>query len=240
MESYATSATGRLRRTNEDAVLCEAVADGHVLAVCDGVGGHRAGAVASGIATTVIRTAIVDGLESGWPDPEDLLANALREAGEAIRHEATRHPQYRGMRTTAVVALVRDGAGFVAAVGDSRAYLVREELEQITTDHSLAAGAIDLGDRMPDGVAVHPFRHVVTQSLGMYGSVAPITTKSSSMAGSYSSAPTGCRTPLRTMSFWRLSGRHRRSWRQQNRSKDVPVEPAAAMILPLSSPNEGA
>lgn len=173
MESYATSATGRLRRTNEDAVLCEAVADGHVLAVCDGVGGHRAGAVASGIATTVIRTAIVDGLESGWPDPEDLLANALREAGEAIRHEATRHPQYRGMRTTAVVALVRDGAGFVAAVGDSRAYLVREELEQITTDHSLAAGAIDLGDRMPDGVAVHPFRHVVTQSLGMYGSVAP-------------------------------------------------------------------
>ncbi len=157
--SFGLSDTGRKRRQNEDAFVCEPP----LFAVADGMGGAQAGEVASSIAAAAIEEGIAS-IEGA-----DGVATAVRAANRRIFERAVHDPSVAGMGTTATVALVDADAETVtlAHVGDSRAYLYRNAvLEQLTTDHSLVAELVRSGRLTQDEAAVHPHRSVITRALG--------------------------------------------------------------------------
>jgi PPM family protein phosphatase len=151
--------TGRRRRQNEDAFVC----DPPLFAIADGMGGAQAGELASRLAAA----AIEEGARS--LDGEQAVVGAVRTANARIFERALQDPAVAGMGTTATVALVDERAGrlTLAHVGDSRAYLFRENsLEQLTTDHSLVGELVRSGRLTEAEAAVHPHRSVITRALG--------------------------------------------------------------------------
>ena len=157
--SAALSDTGRKRRQNEDAYVC----DPPLFAIADGMGGAQAGEVASRLAAAVFEegAAAIQG--------EDGVATVVRAANARIFERAVHDPAVAGMGTTATVAVVDEAAATVtiAHVGDSRAYLYRLGfLDQLTTDHSLVGELIRSGRLTEDEAAVHPHRSVITRALG--------------------------------------------------------------------------
>jgi serine/threonine protein phosphatase PrpC len=151
--------TGRKRRQNEDAFVCEPP----LFAIADGMGGAQAGEVASRLAAAAFEegAAAIQG--------EDGAATIVRAANARIFERALQDPAVAGMGTTATVAVFDGRAGTVtlAHVGDSRAYLYREDaLEQLTTDHSLVGELVRSGRLTEDEAAVHPHRSVITRALG--------------------------------------------------------------------------
>ena len=157
--SAGLSDTGRKRRQNEDAYVCEPP----LFAIADGMGGAQAGEVASGLAAAAFEegAAAIHG--------EDGVATLVRAANARIFERAVHDPTVAGMGTTATVAVVDESAGTVtlAHVGDSRAYRYRGgALEQLTTDHSLVGELVRSGRFTEDEAAVHPHRSVITRALG--------------------------------------------------------------------------
>jgi PPM family protein phosphatase len=151
--------TGRKRRQNEDAFVC----DPPLFAIADGMGGAQAGELASRIAAAAIEDA------AGGLHDEDGVVAAVRAANALIFERALKDPGAAGMGTTATVALVDEMRETltVAHVGDSRAYRYRDGvLEQLTTDHSLVAELIRSGRLTEAEAAVHPHRSVITRVLG--------------------------------------------------------------------------
>jgi protein phosphatase len=153
------SDTGRKRRQNEDAYVCEPP----FFAIADGMGGAQAGEVASRLAAAVFEegAAAIQG--------EEGVATVVRAANARIFERAVHDPSVAGMGTTATVAVVDESAATVtiAHVGDSRAYLYRPGvLEQLTTDHSLVGELVRSGRLTEDEAAVHPHRSVITRALG--------------------------------------------------------------------------
>ena len=133
MQVAARTEIGHVRSRNEDALLV--AGEDRVLAVCDGLGGHPCGDIASAAAVESLRLSAPKAAVSA----DDLLA-ALHTAHDAVLAAAGEDPQERtGMATTAVVATVGDGTVRVAHVGDSRAYLLDGEgqIEQVTRDHGM-------------------------------------------------------------------------------------------------------
>jgi serine/threonine protein phosphatase PrpC len=151
--------TGRRRRQNEDAFVC----DPPLFAIADGMGGAQAGELASRLAAAAIEeagAAVADG---------EGVVGAVRAANARIFERSLTDPAVAGMGTTATVALVDEQAGTMtlAHVGDSRAYRYRDgELEQLTTDHSLVAELVRTGQLTEAEAAVHPHRSVITRALG--------------------------------------------------------------------------
>ena len=151
--------TGRRRRQNEDAFVCEPP----LFAVADGMGGAQAGELASRLAAAAIEES-ASGIAG-----EEGIARVVQAANARIFEHAVRDPTAAGMGTTATVALVDEGAGTatLAHVGDSRAYRYRDgQLEQLTTDHSLVGELLRSGRLTEDEAAVHPHRSVITRALG--------------------------------------------------------------------------
>jgi protein phosphatase len=152
---------GRVRDGNEDAVYPvedESTVGPVIVAVADGMGGHAAGEVAS---ATAIRAAVTAGSESAVARVEAANAAVLGAAAE----DATR----RGMGTTLTLAIFwPDGRLEMGHVGDSRAYLLRNErLTQLTIDHTFVRELIAQGRLAPEEAATHPRRHMLTRTIGM-------------------------------------------------------------------------
>lgn len=153
-----------LRPRNEDAVLETRLPDGqHLLAVADGMGGHRSGEVASALALEVLEREVRAGRS---------LEDAVRAANSAVHGESERNPERAGMGTT-LAAVLRSGNAYrIANVGDSRAYRVDHAgITRLTLDHSFAAEAARAGGLSPQEIAASPWRHALTRSLGTEPSV---------------------------------------------------------------------
>ena len=151
--------TGRRRRQNEDAFVCEPPP----FAIADGMGGAQAGELASRLAAAAIEEA---GAAVG---DEEGVVGAVRAANARIFERSLTDPAVAGMGTTATVALVDEHGQTLtlAHVGDSRAYRWRGgELEQLTTDHSLVAELVRINHLTEAETAVHPHRSVITRALG--------------------------------------------------------------------------
>jgi PPM family protein phosphatase len=151
--------TGRKRRRNEDAFVC----DPPLFAIADGMGGAQAGELASRLAAAAIEEAA-----AAVSDKEGVVG-VVRTANARIFQRSLQDPGVAGMGTTATVALVDERAGTlsVAHVGDSRAYRFHDgTLEQLTTDHSLVGELVRSGRLTEDEAAVHPHRSVITRALG--------------------------------------------------------------------------
>jgi PPM family protein phosphatase len=145
---------GRRRRRNEDAFVISPP----LFAVADGMGGAKAGEIASRLAAAAVREEESEGVDVGR-----LIQEANRRVFERARDDASAS----GMGTTMTVALVEDDHVTIGHVGDSRAYRLREGgLEQLTEDHSLVAELVRSGRLSPEEAEMHPQRSVITRALG--------------------------------------------------------------------------
>lgn len=160
MNYYALTDVGKKRSLNEDSFI----ADGSIFAVADGMGGHRAGEIASSIALDVLKS----NLAKQSKDPLDQkLVNAIKLANKEIYTKAIRDLDRRGMGTTLTAAVLHDDKLYVGHVGDSRLYLLRDgKLTQLTGDHSLVAQMVESGHLKPEEAEVHPQRSIITRAVG--------------------------------------------------------------------------
>lgn len=166
---------GVKRTNNEDNYLINE--ELNLFVVCDGMGGHAGGEFASAIAVNTVEE-VLSNLET-TPEIEaareegtlevlrERLRYAIRLAGKRIFEKARAEPEYHGMGTTCLVLLVDGANAFMAHVGDSRGYIVREgRIEQLTEDHSLVNEKIRAGLLTPDQARHHKLKNIITRSLG--------------------------------------------------------------------------
>ncbi len=133
LEHAGVSDTGLQRTHNEDSILM--MPDHGLFVICDGMGGHASGAVASTLAVQTIAECFQAGR---WAPPEEPLVTAILKANAAVHQRSTSDPQCHNMGTTVVGVRVDGENVHLCHVGDSRIYLLRgEELQQVTRDHSL-------------------------------------------------------------------------------------------------------
>lgn len=167
MKSYAVTDVGLKRAVNQDYVFNtdESVGSfGNLYIVADGMGGHNAGDMASRIC---VETVIESIRESKLITPVSVLEEAIRLAHEKVVEVAGSAPEYEGMGTTVVISTVADDKLFVANIGDSRLYLLRDSLEQITEDHSLVEEMVKSGEITKEKVRSHPNKNIITRALGV-------------------------------------------------------------------------
>ena len=159
---------GNVRKQNEDAAWLDERRG--VFAVADGMGGHLAGEVASRIAIDAVRDMAASDSGAGIAP----LQEAVHQAHEAILAHARKHPECSGMGTTLSVLWQGGRYVYIAHVGDSRIYRMREgKLEQITQDHSLVEELVRARLITRDEARVHPRRNIITRALGTEGDNSP-------------------------------------------------------------------
>jgi protein phosphatase len=169
------------REDNEDAFLVDA--DLGLFVVADGMGGHAGGGTASRLAVKTIQRFLRDAREEepaafeAAPLEASPLGTKLREAVETacrvIFRTAQADPSLTGMGTTVTAALVREGVVFLAHVGDSRCYLLRDgRIHQVSEDHSLVNEQVKAGAITADEARTSRFRNIITRSVGYEEEVA--------------------------------------------------------------------
>lgn len=171
--SEAASDAGRVRETNEDRF---GIDDRGLWIVADGLGGHVAGEVAAQIAVETLGENLEKEL-AGASDSELASVSALEIALQRALQATSRHAfemsqenrEWTGMGATVVALWIVGNRAFVAHLGDSRAYLWRDELMKITTDHSLIELLVESGDLTREESKTHPMRHQITRFCGMEG-----------------------------------------------------------------------
>jgi PPM family protein phosphatase len=194
VKAFGITDKGKVRTTNEDQFLIAELTKSmrvwqtslpepkmqvgeehaHLFVVADGMGGHRAGEQASGLAVVAIEQFTLNSfkwfLGSTGSDAQKVLAqfqSAISQADARILEEAAEHPELSGMGTTVTMAFNLGAQLCVVHVGDSRAYLYRDgQLDQITQDHTVTAEMVRSGVLRPDDVAGHRLRHVITNVVG--------------------------------------------------------------------------
>lgn len=181
MASFGLTDVGRKRQHNEDALLIDQALGLYV--VCDGMGGHAAGEVASAMAIEVIQEVLATGrdpLEALSQDPTPahraaavaLVEKAVQQACASIYEVAQADLTRRGMGTTCVVLVVAGEKGIIGHVGDSRVYLIRNgEQHQLTEDHTLVQAQIKQGVITPEQAEHSPYGNVITRAVGIQPSV---------------------------------------------------------------------
>jgi PPM family protein phosphatase len=175
MDIGTATDVGRVRAGNEDALLAlrpEGDRQGQVVvAVADGMGGHKAGEVASALAIAALKRS-VEVVDSSAP-ADDLLTYAAELGNRSIFEASAEDPDKEGMGTTLVCALVEeDGQTVVANVGDSRAYgYTAGESVLITIDHTWVNQQVLAGEMNEREARISPFRNLLTRTLGNAPSV---------------------------------------------------------------------
>ena len=162
--AYCTD-RGLVRENNEDYLFVDE--ERGIFIVADGMGGHQAGDVASRVATEVIGKVLRAFWEMGFSQVEEEMKKAIQEANEKIYALAHINPDLEGMGTTVVAACLLPPLLYVAWVGDSRAYLIRDEgITLLTRDDSIVEEYVRDGLITPEEARRHPHRHMLTQALG--------------------------------------------------------------------------
>ena len=168
---YGLSDVGLSREHNEDSISWDI--DLGLIMLADGMGGHNAGEIASELAVTAIRDALLDVLTPEMLDTQMIKCDeALREAvvyaNEEIHEQANRRIECAGMGTTVVITLFHDDKVTYAHVGDSRIYRFRHgEIKQLTQDHSLVQEMIDNGYLSEEEAMISSSRNLITRALGI-------------------------------------------------------------------------
>jgi serine/threonine protein phosphatase PrpC len=173
IQSFGLTDVGRERKLNEDYFLVDPELGLYV--VCDGMGGHASGEVASSTAATVVHELLLEravdlvALDDGGPSDrvEQILREALEVASARIYRMGQSEQGKKGMGTTCTALLVRGGKGVMAHVGDSRLYMVRKgKVHQISEDHTFLQEAIRHGIMTPEQAKQSTHRNIITRAVG--------------------------------------------------------------------------
>lgn len=166
LKAYSMTDIGRKRNLNQD---CVYMCDKHIgnlpnlFIVADGMGGHKAGDYASNYTVKAIEREVE---LSDDDEPVRVLMEAIAKANEEIFEKAMTVPDYLGMGTTCVAATIVDDVMYVANVGDSRLYLIDDEITQVTKDHSLVAEMVRVGSIKAEDAKKHPDKNIITRAIG--------------------------------------------------------------------------
>lgn len=176
IEAYGKSDVGMRREKNEDSYLINKELG--LFMVADGMGGHAGGEFASNMAVRSVEEMIqkieanggsleIEGEHVGKTDYRAHIKHSIQEASNRIFVESIKNPSLRGMGTTSVAMLVRGGRIYVANVGDSRCYLIRDgNIVQLTTDHSIVGEQLRAGMITQDAAREHKLKNIITRSVG--------------------------------------------------------------------------
>lgn len=176
VEAYGMSNVGMRRLQNEDSYLINDQLG--LFMVADGMGGHQGGEFASKLAVSTVEEIVgklkgdpeatqIRGVNTSEAEVGQILRHAISEAGRRIHQQALYDENLRGMGTTTVAALVDGNRLYIANVGDSRAYMIRNRaIEQITEDHSLVGEQVRAGVLRAEEVKGHKLKNIITRSVG--------------------------------------------------------------------------
>ncbi|MEJ6348575.1 Stp1/IreP family PP2C-type Ser/Thr phosphatase [Holzapfeliella sp. He02] len=166
---------GLVRKTNQDYVKVFKNQENIVLAiVADGMGGHRGGDVASSMAVNHIGHSFEQSHIAKYDEAKSWLEDTLVKENKAILDASNQFKDLRGMGTTIVLVVAFKDAYLFAHLGDSRAYLLKQEiLYQVTEDHSLVNELLKQGEITPSQAKNHPQKNIITESLGVSQSINP-------------------------------------------------------------------
>ncbi|MBE5922116.1 MAG: Stp1/IreP family PP2C-type Ser/Thr phosphatase [Lachnospiraceae bacterium] len=173
MKAYGKTDAGAIRAMNQDVIFYSENPVGtlpNLFIVADGMGGHRAGDIASSLA---VKTFVDFIKRSQNINPITLLEEGIELANMAVIEKAFEDEGYHGMGTTIVVATVKDGLLYVANVGDSRLYLINDEIHQITRDHSYVEDLVSLGQLDKESARVNQKKNIITRAIGAEPNVVP-------------------------------------------------------------------
>lgn len=167
MKSFCLTDVGEMRKSNQDFVYASDQPVGklkNLFIVADGMGGHNAGDLASRLAVE----AMVDHIENDSERrPIPLLEAAVSAANKAVLEKALTDKTLAGMGTTVVACTVDHDCVYIANVGDSRLYLLGDEITQITRDHSLVEEMVRGGQLSRSDARTHPEKNIITKAVGM-------------------------------------------------------------------------
>ena len=166
MKACAMTDTGRVRSANQDYVFASIEPVGvlpDLFLVADGMGGHQAGDYASRF--------IAENLVAHFKMTEDtrivkVLKDGIEKVNELLYQESMKKPELNGMGTTLVTAVIEDSTMYVANVGDSRLYLIRDRLKQITKDHSYVEELVSLGQLERGSKDYREKKNIITRAVG--------------------------------------------------------------------------
>jgi len=162
---------GAVRTQNQDSYCIDLIPEEKVaiLVVCDGMGGHKAGNVASELAVTAFTREVRQELRTQMSAKqlERLARRALETANSEVHEKAREDESCSGMGTTLVACLLSGDNALVVNVGDSRAYRITESgIEQITQDHSVVEQLVERGEITKEEARTHPNKNLITRALG--------------------------------------------------------------------------
>lgn len=173
MESFSITDIGVKRKMNQDFVYCEQNQVGslpNLFIVADGMGGHKAGDFASRFSVEKV----VEYIQSSkLTSPIRLFEEAIKNANTLLLNEAKENPNLEGMGTTLVVATIIDDILYVGNIGDSRLYLIHDDIKQITRDHSLVEEMVENGELNKSEARFHPNKNIITRAIGASGDAIP-------------------------------------------------------------------
>lgn len=166
MKSCSMTEIGMCRKMNQDYFYASEMPVGNLpnlFLVADGMGGHNAGEYASMHSIdTIVKTAEM----SLYTGPEEILENAIKKANQKLIAKAVEDTSMWGMGTTVVAAVISGNRLYTANVGDSRLYLIRDHMIQITRDHSFVEEMVRRGEIDREAARNHPDKNIITRAVG--------------------------------------------------------------------------
>lgn len=176
MNAVGKCVTGMRRKNNEDAIF---ISNNdrflkNLYIVADGMGGHNAGEIASNGAIEAFHEYLEINNNQLFPDDDilDIIIGGVQYSNSVIYEKAISTDSLSGMGTTFLVAAIEKNKLYIAHVGDSRLYILRNgELKQMTKDHSFVMEMVKMGKMTIEEAAVHPSRNVITRALGTSSTV---------------------------------------------------------------------
>lgn len=170
MQVYGRTDKGRVRQNNQDAFVTGKLSDSvHFAVVCDGMGGANGGNVASSLAVKVITNRIVEGYRENMSlqSIHYMLESAIAAANVLVYDTAVSDPDLHGMGTTVVAVIVSGQNAVIAHIGDSRAYMIADDIRQLTRDHSVVWEMVEKGEITEAEARIHPNKNFITRALGV-------------------------------------------------------------------------
>ena len=171
MIAWGVTDAGMVRKENQDHHFVEVNQANNmaVMIVCDGMGGAKAGNIASKLAVATVVDDVRQAIKPHM-SPKAVaraLESAIYHANRVVGEKAKEEPDCRGMGTTLVSAVVSDNTAVIANIGDSRAYLINNNgISRVTRDHSLVEDLLIRGELTEDEAKAHPQKNLITRALG--------------------------------------------------------------------------